>query len=412
MNKELLKLINNFKRSRKLISFDEAATKQAVILRILKVLGWDSYNIDEVYPEYSVGGKRVDYALRHNNRNKVFIEVKKSNEDLDKHQEQLLNYSFQEGVKLAILTNGISWWFYLPLREGNWEQRKFYTIEIYDQETEDIVRKFEEFLSKENVISDRAIENAESIYKSKQKEYLIKETLPKAWKKIITDPNEILIELLADTTEKLCGYKPDNKTIEQFLVKKIQFPVIQTKSKKPTNCLFYTPSEGYTEETIKNKYNKSLIYETLIEIIKNDRDMILDISNKYYIRFIPKSLDFIPKKGKGWIKSKRILLFEFQNKENLSLNLIIGPGAKEVREKIYNKVKEDVSLFNKSNRNLTLRWFTIYKKFFLKATEYKKKNIEEIRKTIKRKFKEFKNSDLPYIEKKIKELEIQIKEKK
>lgn len=183
MNEELLRLINDLKKDRRLLSFDEAATKQAVILRILKALGWDPFNIDEIYPEYSVGGKRVDYALRHNGINKVFIEVKKVNEDLEKHQEQLLNYSFQEGVKLAILTNGISWWFYLPLREGSWEQRKFYTIEIYDQESKDIVEKFEEFLSKENVISDKAIENAENLYKSRQKQYLIKETLPKAWEK-------------------------------------------------------------------------------------------------------------------------------------------------------------------------------------------------------------------------------------
>ena len=126
MNEKLMRLINDFKKDRRLLSFDEAATKQAVILRILKALGWDPFNIDEIYPEYSVGGKRVDYALRHNGRNKAFIEVKKVNEDLEKHQGQLLNYSFQGGVKLAVLTNGISWWFYLPLHEGSWEQRKIY----------------------------------------------------------------------------------------------------------------------------------------------------------------------------------------------------------------------------------------------------------------------------------------------
>jgi len=185
-------------------------------------LGWNPFNTDEVYLEYSVSSKKVDYALRYNGQNKVFIEVKKVSEDLEKHQEQLLNYSFQEGVTLAILTNGISWWFYLPLHEGSWEQRKFYTIEIYDQESEDITQKFEEFLSKENVISDRAIRNAENIYRSKQKQYLIKETLPKAWGKIITEPDELLVELLADTVEKLCGYKPDSEMVEQFLTKVVQ----------------------------------------------------------------------------------------------------------------------------------------------------------------------------------------------
>lgn len=252
MNEELSKLISEFKKDRRLIFFDEAATKQAVILRILKSLGWNPFNVDEVYPEYSVGSKRVDYALRHNGKNKVFIEVKKVNEDLEKHQEQLLNYSFQEGVKLAILTNGISWWFYLPLREGSWEERKFYTIEIYDQHSEDIVSKFEDFLSKENVISDRAIENAENLYKSRQKQNLIKETLPEAWNKIITKPDELLVELLAETTEKLCGYRPDDETVEEFLSKIIRQVPVETKKKTPAFVPgpYSPPLETYSGKSI------------------------------------------------------------------------------------------------------------------------------------------------------------------
>ena len=276
----MLRLINDFKKDRRLLSFDEVATKQAVILRILKALDWDPFNIDEVYPEYSVGSKRVDYALRHNGRNKVFIEVKKVNEDLEKHQEQLLNYSFQEGIKLAVLTNGISWWFYLPLREGSWEQRKFYTIEIYDQESEDIVLKFGEFLSKENVISDRAIENAEKIYKSKQKQYLIKETLPKAWKKLITEPDELLVELLADTTEKLCGYKPDNEIVEEFLIKVSQGTVIQPKREIPTPVqlpsgqISHLPSGGYTGKSIVAFTFKGTRYP-----VRSWKEMLIKITN-------------------------------------------------------------------------------------------------------------------------------------
>ena len=67
MEEELLKLLEEIQFDRRLVSFDEAATKQTVILRILSCLGWDPFNIDEIYPEYPVGGGRVDYALRHNN---------------------------------------------------------------------------------------------------------------------------------------------------------------------------------------------------------------------------------------------------------------------------------------------------------------------------------------------------------
>ncbi|HIP84353.1 MAG TPA: restriction endonuclease subunit R [Methanothermococcus okinawensis] len=258
MNRELFQLIEDFKRDKRLQSFDEAATKQAVVLRILKALGWNPFDIDEVYPEYSVGGGKVDYALKCNGRTKVFIEVKKVNENLERHQEQLLKYSFQEGVKLAVLTNGISWWFYLPLREGSWEQRKFYTIEIYEQDSKDVVDKFEEFLSKENVTSDMAVENGEKRYKSIQKQYLIKKTLPKAWDKIVTEPDGHLVEILASATEKLCGYKPDNETVRGFLekIKKVsqivftESSVNQNSKISPENYVG-KPIVGFTFKGVK-----------------------------------------------------------------------------------------------------------------------------------------------------------------
>lgn len=216
MREQLAIFIKKLKDER-IVSISEAATKQAVVLPLLSILGWDTLNIDEVAPEYSLKGRKVDYSLRAGGINKVFIEVKKIEEELENHQEQLLNYSFQEGVKLAVLTNGISWWFYLPLHEGSWEQRRFYTIDIIQQETEEIVSKFIDFLSKENIISGKAIQNAEDIYKSRREQDLIKETIPRAWNKLITEPNELLVELLANETEELCGYKPDNETVEQFL---------------------------------------------------------------------------------------------------------------------------------------------------------------------------------------------------
>ncbi|AWB10268.1 type I restriction endonuclease [Thermodesulfobium sp. 4217-1] len=219
INKKLLDFIRELKKDGRQRLLNEEATKQSVILPILNALKWNVFDIESVFPEYSVNDKRVDYSLRSNKKNKVFIEVKKINEDLDQHQEQLLNYSFQEGVGLSVLTNGISWWFYLPSGEGSWAQRKFYTIEIYEQEDKVVVEKFEKLLSKDNVVSGKSLEYAKEIYYNKEKQNLINTTLPKAWNKIITDPDELLIELLADETEKLCGYKPDSETVEQFLTR-------------------------------------------------------------------------------------------------------------------------------------------------------------------------------------------------
>lgn len=248
-------MIKEIQLNRTIVSLDEAAIRQTVILRLLHCLGWDTFNVDEVHPECSVGGRKVDYALKHNGYKKVFIEVKRGGEDLENHRKQLLDYSFQEGVKTAVLTNGTTWWFYLPLNEGSWEQRKFYTIEISDQEAKDISKKFFEFLSKENVISGKAINNAERIHRSKKKKNLIRKTFPKAWNKLLNEADERLIDLIAETTENLCGHKPDSSEVENFLAPRIlgESTTVQKRMRKkkyPVSKASFEKRENYTGKSI------------------------------------------------------------------------------------------------------------------------------------------------------------------
>lgn len=144
------------------------------------------------------------------------------------------------------------------------------------------------------------------------------------------------------------------------------------------------------------------INECLTEIIKNDPDLILDFSSKSYIRFITKKLDFIPRRGEGWTKSERILLFEFKNNLNgVALYLIIGPGSKEIREKLCKIAKNKLKLFNVAKRKFTGQWFSIYKKTIVKANNYEDKDISEIKKNLKEKIESFKINDLVKIEKEI-----------
>ena len=201
----------------RLASFDEAATKQGVVLPILHMLGWNTYNIEEVTPEYSIESRRVDYALRLNRNVEFFIEAKNAGESLESHQEQLLEYSFRAGAELAALTNGITWWFYLPTKRGDWKTRKFYTIDIVQQEPDHAAQKFVELLSKENVQSKKAVQFAESIYRGQVKKRTIEAALPDAWNRIIGEPHSSLVQLLAETTEKACGFKPEPDKVKDFL---------------------------------------------------------------------------------------------------------------------------------------------------------------------------------------------------
>ncbi|MEP7037735.1 MAG: restriction endonuclease subunit R [Acidobacteriota bacterium] len=217
MNEKLSALFTRIKADSNLLTVSEAQTSQGIVLPILNNLGWEVFDTTEVTPEYSVGGRRVDFALRIQLINKVFLEIKKTSENLENHQEQLVYYAFQQGVKLAILTNGITWQFYLPLEEGSWEHRRFFTIDLMEQSLDDAIEKFEGLLSRKNIASGNAYQTAKSLYEGRQKNKIIKENLPKAWQKLISEPDEMLIELLNETLEKISGYKAENGQITDFL---------------------------------------------------------------------------------------------------------------------------------------------------------------------------------------------------
>jgi hypothetical protein len=296
MKQTIIQFINDLRLNQNIYSYDEAATKQAIILRLLHILGWDTFSAEEVSPEYTVKSDRVDFSLRINETNKVFIEAKRVNKDLEKEQDQLLKYSFQEGIKISILTNGIQWWLYLPLNEGSWEQRKFYTIDLIQQQPENIAEKLIDFLMKENISTGIALKNAELIYKSRQKTRIIKDTLHKAWNKIVSVPDELLIELMSETTESICGYKPEMEIVEKFIskhkdrlhisepkAKRVKPTTLKGKQKKGKTLPFKYSIEdhlNYTQlESVKTCVNE------LRKKIKAISDDIDERPTKYHINF-------------------------------------------------------------------------------------------------------------------------------
>jgi predicted type IV restriction endonuclease len=220
--KKLTEFIKKVQSDQRFASYDEAAIKQAVILKILSLLDWDPFDVDEVQPEYETGGGKIDFSLRQNARNKVFLLVNRGAKDFNTHQDKLLNQALQGKAEMAILTNGMTWWLFLPLLGGSAEEKRFHIIEMKEQSADEISEKLEEFLSKENMTSGKALKAAEDIYETRQRNFLIKEHLPKAWQKIIQEPEKWLADLVAEVTKELCGYKPDKETVEAFLAGEVQ----------------------------------------------------------------------------------------------------------------------------------------------------------------------------------------------
>jgi hypothetical protein len=215
--KKLVEFIKKIQSDERFRTFDEAAIKQGVVLKTLSLLDWDPFEVDEVQPECEIKGSKVDYCLGKKKNSKVFIIVRKNEHDFPKLQDKVLSLSSQGKVPIGILTNGLTWWFFLPLVQGSADEKKFLTIEIGNQKAEEAAETFENFLTKENVLSGEAEKAAEDIYTARQRDFVIKETLPKAWAQIMKNPKKWLSDILGSVTEELCGYHPDREVIEEFI---------------------------------------------------------------------------------------------------------------------------------------------------------------------------------------------------
>lgn len=195
----------------------ETAIREAAVLPILRYLGWDDLDPDRVIREYTLGSRRVDYALSAiGHKPTVLIEVKTAGTTFG-GDRQLFEYAFHEGVPLAILTNGQEWNFYLPGAAGSYEERLVYKIDLVERENDVILQRFVRYLSFERVRSGAALDDAQRDYKDLHSRRIVNESIPKAWAQLINEPDELLVELLAERTASVCGFRADPEAIELFL---------------------------------------------------------------------------------------------------------------------------------------------------------------------------------------------------
>ena len=145
---------------------------------------------------------------------------------------------------------------------------------------------------------------------------------------------------------------------------------------------------------------QSDIANKLQEKIETDHELILDHSNKTYIRFTSMVLDQkIKHAGRGWTASKRLLLFEVQNRpDRLMLKLIIGPGQQDLREELHQVALTHPALFNTAKARLNPEFTQIYSKEILKPGYEEDMVLDEVYETIEQQVDAFINGDLKIIQ--------------
>ena len=196
---------------------NEATVSQGIVQRLLHALGWPVYDTEVVAPEYSLSGRRVDYALCHPPREPVvMVEVKQIGQSKGADR-QLFEYAFHKGVPMAVLTDGQEWHFFLPTERGDYGERRVYKLDLLERDPEEAQAGLERYLGYGAVRSGRAIEAARKDYRDAARKRTAQRTLPDAWARLVESEDELLIELLSDKVEDLCGVKPSPDAVAVFL---------------------------------------------------------------------------------------------------------------------------------------------------------------------------------------------------
>jgi hypothetical protein len=124
--RELLEAIKRvcerIKRYENQLRQNEMLTRYALVDPILRALGWDTEDPEQVVPEFSMRTGRADYALLVEGKSHIVVEAEPLGAALTRAAEQGVRYAVSEGIPYFVCTDGNRWVIYdtfkrVPLEE-------------------------------------------------------------------------------------------------------------------------------------------------------------------------------------------------------------------------------------------------------------------------------------------------------
>ena len=151
--KAVAKIVTELRRrihdDRKYLAQNEIQTRVLLIDPLLRMLGWDPENSDEVQLEFRTRRGRVDYALMLRGEPVAVIEAKKLEDEIGREVRlQLFEYANAprcSAVRLAAATDGDAWFFWR--RSDGWRNRWNAKVKISTGRMSKVASALAEYLS-------------------------------------------------------------------------------------------------------------------------------------------------------------------------------------------------------------------------------------------------------------------------
>ncbi len=169
---------------------NESTLQTSIVLPVLRALGWNTSDPDQVRLEHNVANHlkgRADIALLGDHKPLALIETKAPRrllENVDKYRNQLFEYCRLLQITSGVLSNGKEWYFYY-LGDSTIPAD---VIDLLKDDIPQSAAKLRRFLSREKILDGSA--------RSFTEEALTQRILNREWKKLLTEGDRQLVARL------------------------------------------------------------------------------------------------------------------------------------------------------------------------------------------------------------------------
>ena len=112
---------------------NEMLTRYALVDPLLRALGWDTEDPDQVRPEYRVGSSSADYALLKDGKPVMMVEAKKLDTPLrDNVLAQGIQYCLMQGTPYFAVTDGRQWEVYETHKAAPIDEKRIVAFDVAD----------------------------------------------------------------------------------------------------------------------------------------------------------------------------------------------------------------------------------------------------------------------------------------
>ncbi|WP_163123281.1 type I restriction endonuclease [Acinetobacter portensis] len=320
----------------------EETTKQALILPLLEILGFNPYDPTKVLAEFAAdfpgvkATERVDYALYCNNQPVMFIEAKAYSANLTNHAPQLSRYfNSSLGVTIGAITNGREWRFFTDLINPNvMDEKPFLTIDFTKHKAEELTQLAE--FKHDNFHVEKLRFFAEENQYIQQFKSVIKRSI-----------NEVDLDFVRYIAQQANIQRQLNakflETIQPFVKQAVEQAISDTVVKGLSSPTIITAQPIEQNPTI-NEHMENCPEDTLSDQVNNENDKIITTVNEQLLFQIVQELlpdiELTPKDTESYFsvlyqnKNNRWLFRYDVNRKRPTIQFIVPVDEKRKAELI------------------------------------------------------------------------------